>query len=227
MENLQNQLISFLLEQGAADVGFSRVDDGPDGLNYAITIVARLSDAVIDEITTAPTYTYFHHYRTVNQFLDQLALKAGFMLAEHDYRYINIAASQSVPSELGLAYQGRYSHKKAAVLAGLGSIGKNCLFLHKKFGARVRLVTVFTDCEFAVGKPLNENVCLSCNKCVDACPSGAISGLDWSADIPYHTFFSPDKCSKHMKSAYQKIGRGAVCGLCMRACPVGADKHKR
>ena len=29
-------------------------------------------------------------------------------------------------------------------------------------------------------------------------------------------------CSAYMKKTYREIGRGAVCGICMAACPVGA-----
>lgn len=222
MSELQNRLAEMLRECGAADVGFSRVEDGPCGLNFAVTIVARLSDAVVDEINGAPTYTYFHHYRTVNRFLDDLALRCGNLLAENGYKFYPIAASQSAPAHLGQSFQGRYSHKKPAVLSGLGSIGKNCLFLHRRFGARVRLATVFTDFPFTCGTPLEGSLCISCDKCVAACPAGAISGAEWAPGGDNSAFFSPALCSEHMKKAYQNIGRGAVCGLCMRACPAHA-----
>ena len=34
---------------------------------------------------------------------------------------------------------------KAACLAGLGSMGRSGLFLHRRWGPRVRLATLFTD----------------------------------------------------------------------------------
>ena len=220
------ELSSFLLGLGAADIGFSTVDDGPSNLNTAITVVVRLSDAVINEIDNAPTYTYFHHYRTVNQFLDQLALKCGFWLQQRGYKYINVAASQSIPA-LGSPFVGRYSHKKPAVLAGLGSVGKNNLFLHKDYGSRVRLCTVFTDAVFETGSPLPEYICLNCDKCVKACPASAISGNPWDINSRDSSFFNPQLCSDHMKKAYQKIGRGAVCGICMRVCPLPLNNQSR
>ncbi len=217
MNKLESELYDFLIKRGASDVGFCNISDEPSGLGGAISIVFRLSDAVVDEIEDAPTYTYFHHYRTVNAFLDRLALECGIWLSERGYKYLPIGASQSVPAHFNQPYQGRYSHKKVAHLAGLGGIGKNALFLHEKYGARVRLVTVFTDCSFGESLPMSDDMCIGCNKCVEACPSGAISGKDWSPDS--EGFFNPEKCSKHMKTAYQNIGRGAVCGICMRVCP--------
>ena len=214
MDNIQYNIVEFLRANGAVDVGFSKVDDGPSELNNAITIVARLSDAVIDEIEDKPTHTYFHHYRSVNQFLDQLSLRCGFLLAKEGYKYIAVAASQSIPTE-DSPYQGRYSHKKPAVLSGLGTMGKNNLFLHREFGSRVRLATIFTDLEFEPElKRIETDLCTNCMKCVEICPAGAITDSG----------FVPALCSEHMKKAYQRIGRGAVCGLCMRVCPALAEE---
>lgn len=220
MTEFQTELKNYLLGQGAADVGFCRAPDGTGGLQYAVSIVARLSDAIVEEIHDAPTYTYFHHYRTVNTFLDQLALKAGLRLQQRGYRYLTIAASQSIP-KAGSPYQGRYSHKKAAVLAGLGTVGKNNLFLHERYGPRVRLSTVFTDCVFTGPRASAKNRCMDCGRCVHACPAQAISGESWSDRAELSSFFAPKLCSDYMKHAFQHIGRGAVCGICMRVCPAG------
>mgnify|MGYP002287175547 FL=1 len=134
------------------------------------------------------------------------------------YQYITVAASQSM-NQKGWNYQGRFSHKQAACAAGLGVIGKSSLFLHHRFGPRVRLATLFTDCPFPVENALPASLCGSCRKCVDSCPSGAILGPEWVPGMPRKLLFDPEKCSQHMKRQYQHIGRGAVCGICMRVCP--------
>lgn len=109
---VQEELKKFLFENGVADVGFTCVSDGPFGeKSYAMSIVVKLSDAVIDEITDEPTHSYFHHYRTVNAFIDRTLLQCGFILEKHGYKYIPIGASQSVNKD-GWNYCGRYSHKK-------------------------------------------------------------------------------------------------------------------
>lgn len=224
-------------EQGAGDIACARIADGPVGLPFAVSMAIRLSDAVVEEIADEPTYTYFHHYRTVNAFLDQLALKAGLYLQERRARYIVVAASQSVPAAPGskaTPFEGRYSHKKSAGLAGLGAMGRSNLLLHREWGPRVRLVTVFTDwselAEIAKPAPGAQSaeaeelpaptaspelspLCAACSRCVDSCPAGAI---DFSENGPA---FDPEKCSAWMKTQYQHIGRGAVCGICMRVCP--------
>ena len=223
--NIQEELKNFLLSNGVADVGFACVDDGPFGeKSYALSIVVRLSDAVVDEIDGEPTHTYFHHYRTVNAFIDRMILQCGFILQKHGYRYIPVGASQSINKD-GWDYLARYSHKKIASLAGLGGIGKNSLFLHREYGARVRLGTLFTDCPFVTENAEYSSPCIGCDRCVNACPSGAISGKLWHLGMSREEVFNPDTCSRHMKKAYQHIGRGAVCGICMKVCPMNKDKQ--
>ena len=122
----------FLKERFVSDVGFAKCEDTPfPGLENAVSLVFHLSDAVVDEITDCPTHTYFHHYRTMNAYIDSVSLQLVLMLQEKGIKAAAIPASQSIE---GL--QALYSHKKAAVKAGLGSIGKSALFLSEKYGPR-------------------------------------------------------------------------------------------
>ncbi|MBQ5323951.1 MAG: epoxyqueuosine reductase, partial [Oscillospiraceae bacterium] len=116
MTNIQNDIKQLLLSLGVSDVGFCKTDDGVGGLYNAVSIVVQLSDAIIDEIGDKPTHTYFNHYRSVNAFIDHCLLRVGLLLQQNGYKYITVASSQSINDE-GWFYRGRYSHKKAAVLA--------------------------------------------------------------------------------------------------------------
>ncbi len=222
--DIQQKIENLILDAGACDVGFAKLPDGPFLENsYAVSIVVRLSQAVVDEIDGEPTHTYFHHYRTVNAFIDSLCLRIGFLLQKEGYKYIPVGASQSINKD-GWNYNGRYSHKKAASLAGLGGIGKNSLFLHKDYGASVRLGTVLTNCPFKIKENAYISPCVECDACVNACPSGAINGRLWEQGVNREEVFDPEKCSEYMKKQFKHIGRGAVCGICMSVCPVGKGK---
>lgn len=217
--DLAERLVELLRENGACDVGFAQLADGPCGLRHAVSIVVPLSDAVVDEIDGAPTHAYFHHYRTVNAHIDRLILLAGLALSREGYRYYPIAASQSIHTGGERAHRGRYSHKKAAVCAGLGTVGKSTLFLHRRFGARVRLGTLFTDCPLAEKpQPLPVSPCGACGLCVRACPAGAIKGETWTPEKERSDLFDAEACNRYMREHFMKIGRGAVCGICMRVC---------
>lgn len=213
---IQEEITDFLTQRGAAQVGFCKAEDNEFGLKYAVSFAFHLSDAVIDCIDTAPTHTYFHHYRTVNAAIDRMALECGVLLERMGCRYACVPASQSVNG-----MQGIYSHKRAAVDAGLGTIGKSSLFISNKYGPRVRLGTILTDCEFDVKEFEAKSGCGSCRACVSACPAMAVTGKEWSPGAPREEIIDARACSDYMKQAFKHIGRGAVCGICMRVCPKG------
>lgn len=232
--NIANEISDLLKTQGAFDHGFADfsardgsgacggVDAGLKHLTTAVSVVVRLSNAVVDEIVTEPTMSYFHHYRTVNTAIDQMLLKLGMLLQNHGFRYIPIPASQSIPTN-ELPFSGRFSHKEAAVAAGLGCIGKNCLFMHRTAGCNVRLGTLFTDWKPAENRalcmPLRlSEKCADCNQCIEACPADALIGRH-AESASRDALLLPEKCSRYMKEKFQHIGRGAVCGLCMSHCP--------
>ncbi len=221
ISDLQKKIKDMLIEAGACDVGFAKIPDGPFGEeSYGVSIVIRLSESVVDEIDGAPTHTYFHHYRTVNAYIDNLLFRVGNMIQAAGYKYIPVGASQSINKD-GWNYCGRYSHKKVASLAGLGGIGKNSLFLHREYGAGVRLGTILTDCPFDTVEREYISPCIECDACVNACPSGAINGRLWQPGLEREDVFDPQKCSEYMKNEFKHIGRGAVCGVCISVCPAG------
>ncbi len=208
----ESELKALLLSHGADDCGFCALGGsaaaGFPQYGYAVTIVKALSRAVIATITDRPGMIYFQHYRAVNARLDQLALDAAAFIESKGAYALPVAASQSVP---GNKYHGVFPHKTAAVLSGVGQIGKNALLLHPRFGPCVRLATVLTDLPLAPSAAAGKaDICAGCDVCIKACPAGALdaeSGCD------------PKKCSDHMKN-FRDEGRGAVCGLCMKACPL-------
>ena len=219
---LQKHIKEFLLEYGAGQVGFCKLKEENDfQLPYAISYTVPLSNAIVDQIGDAPTHTYFHHYRTVNTLIDQLSLQVGRMLDRAGYRYVPVPASQSVN---GL--QGIFSHKYAASLAGLGAMGKSGLFLSTEHGPRIRLGTILTDCPFPdTPEPLS-SPCGECRLCAKACPAMAITGNNFNPKISRDGILDAKACSDYMKKAYQHIGRGVVCGICVQVCPMGKKEKE-
>ncbi len=233
-EQMEMEIKNLLTERGAVSCGFSKCasDDAYlRRLPTAISLAVQVSDAVVDEITDAPTMSYFHHYRTLNYFIDQLQLALGFYLQKEGYSFFPIPASQSIPST-EKPFSAKFSHKQAAVLAGMGKIGRNCLFLENTYGPRVRLGTVFTNfipVSLAESPAPSKNTeynhglsehCTSCRVCIDSCPAHALFGRDSTSARREH-LLDPEKCSSFMKNEFQHIGRGAVCGVCMSVCPAG------
>lgn len=218
MENLKKKIVEYLKENGAGDVGFCNIksDENPFGLTSCVSFTIPLSDAIVNTITDAPTHTYFHHYRTVNAHIDRISLNVGFMLEKEGYLYVPVPASQSVEGTFGI-----FSHKYGATLSGLGAVGKSGLFISKSHGPRVRLGTILTNCDFKVSNREEKCPCGDCRLCAVSCPAQAISGEMWVAGEDRSVIVDAKACSDYMKKAYQHIGRGAVCGICMKVCPLG------
>lgn len=216
----QKELKEKLIEYGADLVGFSRLESSPiknQNLLYAITVAVKLSDAVLKTIDTKPTIEYFHQYRTANALLDQITFKGARFIEKHGFNAFPIPASQSTSDDKS-AYRAIFPHKTPARLSGLGFIGKNALFISKEYGSKVRLATILTDFEVNAELPIIQNGCGNCELCKKACPAGAISGKSYAVGIDRDDFFSAEKCSNNMKT-YKDIGRGAVCGICIKVCP--------
>lgn len=214
MQKLKN----ILIEKGASLVSFSDVSQIPQakGYPYAITIGYKLLESIMQTIQGEPTYEYFHHYRTVNTALDQLSLFACTYIERLGYKSHMIPASQSSVTD---PYSGAFPHKTAAVLSGAGYIGKNALFISNDFGSSIRLATVLTDYPLnAINTPIPSK-CGDCTLCMTSCPAGAIKGINYVNGNARDSIFDAEKCSKHMKKAYQHIGRGSVCGICISVCP--------
>lgn len=187
------------------------------GFEYAISLVFKLSDYVVENITEGPTYEYFHHYRTINAAIDRAVYQIGVEIEREGYTYLPIAASQTVGGHASM--RGLFSHKQAAARAGLGVIGRNALFIANGIGPKVRLGTIFTNMPFENAKEETPKGCMGCGKCAAVCPSGAIYNVDFDPEHPEKDLLNRMVCSDYMKKAYQHIGRGSVCGICMANCP--------
>ena len=94
----------------------------------------------------------------MNAYIDCVADQLVMALQSKGYVAAAVPASQSVEG-----MQGIFSHKKAAVRAGVGFIGKSCLFISHKYGPRVRLGTVFTDASMATVCNQPESLCGACD----------------------------------------------------------------
>jgi len=204
-------------EYKAVKFGYFREEDSPfSGLLQGISFAVPLSPAVVDQIGDEPTKTYFQHYRTTNSFIDFLAERLVLHIISEGYNAAAVAASQSVEG-----YMGIYPHKTGALKAGLGYIGKSALFISDAYGPRVRLGTVFTDMPLEGTSFTQKDKCMDCRICVEKCPAMAISGKAFSEGDRREDIFDARACSEYMKRKFQHIGRGAVCGICMKNCPKG------
>lgn len=176
-------------------------------LDKAVCLGMRLSRGVLEEITSAPTRLYFHHYRTINAALDQAALKTANFIQDQGFNALPIPASIILDWE---KQQGHLSHKKIGVLAGLGWIGRNNLLVNKQLGSQFRLATILTDMPLEPDKPVKDT-CGECRLCVKMCPAQAIK--EDAADFEHTRCF--EKLKEFQKN---KLADQYICGVCVNVC---------
>lgn len=105
--------------------------------------------------------------------------------------------------------------------SGLGFVGKNTMLINKEFGVRTFIGIIITDADLSVKKEEIASACGSCKRCIEACPTGALSEeyvLDARRCISYLTIESRRKRSEE---PFNPDTRGYIfgCDICIDACP--------
>lgn len=186
-------------------------------LPRAVVIGIRLSGPVLDTVVTAPTWTYYHHYRQVNTALDQAALLIAGRIQRAGYRALPVPASQILDWE---RLRAHLSHREIAWLAGLGWRGRNNLLVTAEHGSMIRFATVLTDAPLPPpARDRLETGCGDCTACVGACPVGAI---DMDPER-----FALDRCAAQLRrfSRSEKLNT-MICGLCVKVCAGGTGRTR-
>lgn len=192
-------------------------------LPHAVSFAVRMNDPLMDSVRQGPTAAYFAEYRRVNQYINDTGDGIAAQLREAGYAAERIHSSETVDA---VNFTGIFQHKTAAVMAGYGWIGRNCQLVTRAFGPRVRLGTVLTN------MPLGEapvtrmrSYCGSCQRCVDACPVGALTGNAWSEDSSRSDLFDAQTCRAWLHEQYPQYH--AICGVCTSACPQGTARRQK
>jgi len=166
-------------------------------------------------------------YSMVNIRLEQIGLSIALFLEEKGYR------SMCFPATFGTYYeslmrkipnfQAPFSHRHAAVRAGLGEFGLNNLVLTPEYGPRIRLNSVITNMELEPDPIIKEKLCVKrCTLCIKNCGVRGLTpkkeNLNWNEiwlDPPSVT--DKHACDSRMVEAQCE-------GRCIRVCPVGRKR---
>jgi epoxyqueuosine reductase QueG len=142
-----------------------------------------------------------------------------------------------------IVYPFNLSQKRMAQLAGLGSMGKNSLIINPVYGPWIRLQSILTDAPLVPDHEYAEDLCMGCTKCIDACPTGALTpyrvdpekcliGISEAElakliddDLPFTCFRdTPDQVFREHMPRFTK-NSVLMRTSCQRACPIGREKR--
>lgn len=201
-----------LLKSGASVVGFAMVKDA---LSDDIAHLSRAVSIGVDRNLNEDTI----------KLLAALQTKTSQILKGSGSRYLCIPPDSD---RINGTYISRlyplFTHKIAATASGLGWIGRNGLLISPEYGPRLSLATVLTDAPFEVGRPIEFSLCGDCTLCAQFCPSGAITGKDWSRFDPFIELVKSSTCTSYKKNCRPLNGK-PTCGLCINICPYGRRNY--
>lgn len=104
--------------------------------------------------------------------------------------------------------------------AGLGWQGKNTLLIRKGTGSFCFIGIIITTAQFETyDSPFTQSFCGNCNRCIEACPTGALTPgqVDARKCISYQTIENKGEYPAELKRLAQ--GRIFGCDACQLVCP--------
>lgn len=183
----------------------------------------RNSDLIPKEELWGVQQTVFRFmYDTLNVQLQMIGVQLAHLLASHGYKTLPLPAGGQ---KVGAGRYAFFSHRHAAVLAGLGEIGLNNLLLTPQYGPRVRLNSVITRAPLVPDPLLEEPVCRGeeeCGRCLRAKSCfGEIEVWNLAGkQMPVARFTG---CQKDLCKRSNPEGKLPYIRYCWGVCPVGKD----
>jgi len=203
---LTNETESFVIDQGADLVGVAPVErfqNAPEGYRpcdympdatCVVSIGIHINDGVCDvwgeyiEPGRSVTPYLFYGYGLLNLELGRIANRVAKRLEYAGYKSLTFPPTWAISMyrSMGLLnpdYMGAdFSHRHAAVAAGLAEFGWNGLALTPVFGARVRFNSVITNAPLASSAMYEGPAICQPERCkylcVRDCPAEALSTTD-------------------------------------------------
>ncbi len=178
------------------------------GCRSVVVIACRFNPATLAASSVSP------YWVTRNYCADKMNRMAPALAqAMMDEGAVAVPIGSNYPDDFDTPtgrYRGTISHKHAAVLAGLGRIGRNTLFVNERLGNMVWLASVLTEAELKPDPLADYEACIpGCHRCVDACPVHALDG----------ELMEQKACSAHAFGARDGGEYRIHCYECRKVCP--------
>lgn len=174
--------------------------------------------------------TFLYNYFPEDDTPSKEAPKIARYAYGQDYHHVIKGKLRTIIEAMRVEYgeiDGRAFVDSAPVLerdwakrSGSGWVGKNTLLLRQGVGSYFFLAELIVDLEVDPDGPVTDH-CGSCTRCIDACPTEAISPqgylLDGSKCISYLTIELKEAIPEEFKGRMEGWAFG--CDICQEVCP--------
>ncbi len=217
---MKEQIRALVLGLGADDCGFAHIDafaGAPRGFHPSdiykdcrsvVVFVKRIANGLKQ---VSPRIVYNHTNIQVLRDIDRIARDTSILIED--------LGGTAVPMPCDEPYEywdkesktgrGLLSMRHAAMLSGMGSLGKNTLFIHKKYGNMVNIGVVLTNLALSSDPPSRDLCIAGCTLCLTNCPSGALDGVT----------VVQKRCREHTYTSNEKGYDICNCNTCRVICP--------
>lgn len=225
---MKDKIKEIFINLGAEVCGIANIDsftDAPQGFHPAdiypdaksIIVFAKRIPRGITKVNPRIIYGHFNDMIPVE--LDKIAYLASIEI-ENKYNAIVVPIPSDGPYDYwdadNMEGRGLISMKHAAVLAGIGSLGKSTILLNNQYGNMLTIGAVLTNLDLPSDMAA-ESICIKgCSLCVDNCPANAIAEDSVNQKL----------CRTHTYGQNAR-GYGVVnCNKCRTICPMAFGKKQ-
>lgn len=217
---MEEKIKKILMELGADQCGIANIErfgDAPAGFHpvdlymdcKSVIVFAKCMPKGLMEVN--PRIMYNKANDMILNELDRICLLACAEIEKLGY------SSVPIPSDVPYEYwdgeklegRGLISMRHAALLAGIGSMGKNTLIISRKYGNMINIGALLTNLDL-VSDPLSEELCISgCRLCLDNCRQKALDGRTVNQKL----------CRERAYGATKRGFSTCNCNSCRIVCP--------
>lgn len=257
---MEHEIREFILSSGADDVGIARGADYQSPRSYELTkfvpdaeSIIVMAFKVLNSCESPSLSVALNGYLDLGEFARTTSYRVARFL-ESRFGAAVAPVPISYPFEIHNDRRAiaDFSHRHAAVAAGLGSFGRHNLVVHPLFGTRVFFLSIVTNLALQPTPRLSEDLCIHCDLCVKNCPGGALDDEGktdlmkcMKHSLPYGIGADIGFWGKLLNSSpegqremltdeqYARLRQSLVlgnqyqCFNCMKSCPVGQSNRRK
>jgi epoxyqueuosine reductase QueG len=225
---MEDRIKKLFLDLGADLCGIANIDrfsEAPAGYRptdiyqscRSVIVFAKSLPAGLREVSPRIVY---NHANDINlSEIDRIGLEACGYIEEWGGTAVPVPCDGPYEYWDSEKLEGRgiLSMRHAAVLAGLGRMGKSSLVITREFGNMINIGAVLTNLDLK-SDPLAEELCIEgCSLCLDNCPQKAIRDRTVIQKL----------CREHTYGTNDRGFSVCKCNTCRVICPLSSGRGRR